>query len=146
MSRAELNSTVLCRMKPPRSLKITDTKDGHGRPVVPGDVAVCHYRCTRSKGDVVFESDKHKPVEIRVGSRDCYVGLESGLLGMRTGGERKIVVPPNLTYNERKTFPGVSENSILIYKLVLVGLLEKWDSKMEQRLGDLKRELPNEDR
>jgi FKBP-type peptidyl-prolyl cis-trans isomerase len=125
-------------MKPPGSLKITDEQLGRGRKVVPGDVAVCHYRCTRSKGDVVFVSNQDDPHPIRVGARNCYVGIEFGLLGMQIGGRRKIVVPPNLTYNERKTFSDIPENSILIYDIELIDLPEKWDSEMESRLREPK--------
>ncbi len=121
-------------MKPPRSLKITDEKIGSGRQVVPGDVAVCHYRCTRAKGDIVFDSDRDGPHPIRVGGRDCFVVLELGLLGMQVGGRRKIVVPPNLTYDERKTFTEIPENAMLIYTLSLIELSEKWDPEMEARL------------
>jgi hypothetical protein len=55
------NCLLLLQMKPPRSLKISDHKLGSGRKVVPGDVAVCHCRCSRSKGDVVFSSEANGP-------------------------------------------------------------------------------------
>lgn len=122
-------------MKPPRSLKISDRKQGSGRKVVPGDVAVCHCRCARSKGDVVFTSEETGPWPIRVGDRDGYVGVEYGLIGMQIGGERTIVVPPNLTYNERKTYKDIPEDAMLVYDLTLVDLPEKWDSEMEARLS-----------
>ena len=82
----------------------------------------------------MFDSDRDGPHPIRVGGRDGYTGLEFGLLGMQVGGRRKIVVPPNLTYDERKTFPTIPENAILIYTLSLIELREKWDPEMESRL------------
>ena len=122
-------------MKPPRSLKISDRKLGSGRKVVPGDVAVCHCRCTRSKGDVVFTSEVNGPWPVRVGARDGYVGIEFGLIGMQIGGERKITVPPNLTYDERKTYKDVPEDAMLVYELTLVDFHEKWDPDMQTRLS-----------
>ncbi len=122
-------------MKPPRSLKIRDIQVGTGRKVVPGDVAVCHCRCTRSKGDLVFESPEQELYAIRVGARDCCVGIEYGLIGMQVGGRRTIQVPPNLTYVERKTYPDIPESAMLIYELELVDLQEKWDAEMEHRLA-----------
>lgn len=121
-------------MKAPRSLKITDEKIGTGRKVVPGDIAVCHYSCRRSKGCIVLDSTKDGPYSIQVGGRDSYAGLEYGLLGMQIGGRRKIVVPPNLTYDERKTFTDIPDNAILIYSVSLIDLREKWDPEMESRL------------
>lgn len=126
-------------MKPPRSLKISDDQVGSGRPVVPGDVAVCHYRCSRRKGDVVFASAPDDPFAIRVGARDCGVGIEYGLLGMRVGGIRTVDVPPNLTYVERQTFADLPENAMLIYRIELIDIPRKWDDDMEQRLADVAR-------
>ena len=122
-------------MKPPKSLKITDLQIGIGREVVPGDVAVCHCRCTRRKGDLVFTSAEQEPYVIRVGARNCCVGIEYGLLGMQIGGRRTVQVPPNLTYVERKTYPDLPADAMLIYELDLVDLRAKWDPEMEHRLA-----------
>lgn len=122
-------------MKPPRSLNITDNEIGTGRPCVPGDLAICHCVCTRRKGDVLFASDADCPYPIRVGGRDCYVGIEYGLLGMRIGGRRTVVVPPNLIYDERKTYPDLPASSLLVYELQLIDLPQKWDPEMERRLA-----------
>lgn len=124
----------LIKMKPPRSLKMTDMELGSGRPSLPGDLAVCHCRCSRRKGDIVFTSDPDDPYRIRVGARDCYIGIEYGLLGMRIGGRRSILVPPNLTYHERKTYREISDRAVLVYEVRLIDLPEKWDPEMMERL------------
>lgn len=121
-------------MKPPTSLKITDDQIGSGRVCVPGDVAVCRCVCRRRKGDILFASDPHP---IRVGARDYCVGVEYGLLGMQVGGQRTIVVPPNLTYVEQKIYPDLPANGLLIYELKLIDLPEKWDADMDRRLSGL---------
>jgi FKBP-type peptidyl-prolyl cis-trans isomerase len=64
------------------------------------------------------------------------VGIEYGLLGMRVGGKRSILVPPNPTYHERKTYREIPEDAMLIYELRLVDLSEKWDAEMESRLAN----------
>ena len=121
-------------MKPPRSLKIIDQTVGSGRPCVPGDVALCRYACTRRKGDILFASDTAHP--IRVGARDGCVGMEYGLMGMRIGGRRTVTVAPNLTYVERKTYPELPDDTMLIYDLALDGFGDKWDPDMDRRLTD----------
>lgn len=121
-------------MKPPRSLEITDLEIGTGRPCVPGDLAICNCVCTRRKGDLLFASDASSPYTIRVGARDCSAGIEYGLLGMRVGGRRTVIAPPNLTYNERKSYPDLPTTALLVYELELIGLPEKWDPEMERRL------------
>ena len=121
-------------MKPPRSLKITDHETGSGRPCVPGDLAICNCVCTRRKGDVLFASDPDSPYSVRVGGRDCFAGIEYGLLGMRIGGRRTVVAPPNLIYDERKAYPDLPASALLVYELQLIDLPEKWDPEMERRL------------
>ncbi len=81
---------------------------------------------------MVFESEA---TEVRVGARDCCVGVEYGLLGMQVGGTRKVVVPPNLNYIERKIFPDLSERAMLIYEIELTELRDNWVDDMEKRLG-----------
>jgi len=64
------------------------------------------------------------------------VGIEYGLLGMRVGGRRTVAVPPNLTYNERKTYRDLPADAMLVYDLHLIDLTEKWDADMDRRLSD----------
>ena len=122
-------------MKRPRSLRIAERVVGTGGVCVPGDVAVCNCRCTLRKGDLVFESASGTPYFIRVGSREHFAAIEYGLLGMRTGGLRSVTVPPSLGYDERKVYPDLPDNCLLIYDLQLVDLRGKWDPDMEQRLA-----------
>lgn len=122
-------------MKAPRSLKITDLTNGTGPSCEPGDLAICHCRCTRSKGDLLFESNPDTPYEIRIGARDSFVAIEYGLLGMRAGGQRQVVAPPNLTVDERKTYPDLPDGAMLIYELTLLELPSKWDPDMAARLA-----------
>jgi FKBP-type peptidyl-prolyl cis-trans isomerase len=107
-------------MKPPKSLKISDNQLGTGRIVAPGDVVVCHCRCRLRKGDLVFASSAEEPYVICVGRRDFFVGVACGLLGMQQGGIRTIKVSPNLTYHERRIYPDIPEDAMLIYEIELI--------------------------
>ena len=86
---------------------------------------------------MLFASEPNTPYPVRVGGRDCFAGIEYGLLGMRVGGNRTVVVPPNLTYDERKSYSELPESAVLVYELRLVSLPEKWDPEMESRLARL---------
>lgn len=55
---------------------------------------------------------------------------------MRVGGRRTIVVPRNLTYDERKTYHHLPPDTMLIYDVQLLDLPTKWDADMERRLAD----------
>lgn len=83
----------------------------------------------------MFASPDQEPYAIRVGARDCCVGIEYGLIGMQVGGRRTIKVPPNLTYVERKSYADIPEDAVLMYELELVALPAKWDADLEHRLA-----------
>ena len=63
---------------------------------------------------------------------------------MQVGGRRTVQVPPNLTYVERKTYPDLPEDAMLIYELELIDLQTKWDAEMEHRLA-LKADVGNDE-
>ena len=54
---------------------------------------------------------------------------------MQVGGRRTVVVPPNLTYDERKTYSELPTDAILVYELELIDLPGKWDPEIEHRLA-----------
>ena len=84
----------------------------------------------------MFASELDDPYSIRVGGRDDMVGIEYGLLGMRVGGIRTVVVSHNLTYGERRMYSALPDNAMVVYDLTLLALLEKWEPEMEARLSN----------
>lgn len=56
---------------------------------------------------------------------------------MRVGGRRTVIAPPNLIYDERKTYGDLPANALLVYELQLIDLPEKWDPELERRLAAL---------
>lgn len=121
-------------MKPPRSLKITELEVGTGRVCVPGDTALVHYEIRRPKGDVLSSSNEKRPSEVDVGRRDFFVGIEYGLLGMRVGGRRSIVVPPHLMGYLPRIYD-LPSGAMVVIELHLIDLPQKWDPDMESRLA-----------
>ena len=120
-------------MKRAKGLKVEDVRVGHGRVVVPKDIVHVHCVCRRPKGDVVFDTHDDAPFQIRVGSRESYVGLEQGVIGMKAGGVRKVKVPPQLTYYERERFPVLPKNALLFYHIELLGIRDQWDNTLHIR-------------
>ena len=122
-------------MKRAKGLKVEDIRVGHGRAVEPKDVVIVHYVCTRPKGDVVYDTRGGMPYQFQVGERDCYVGLEQGVIGMKQGGLRKVKVPPQLTYLERERRPALPENALLYYEIELLKISTNWDNTLHLRDG-----------
>ena len=122
-------------MKVPKGLKITDTKPGAGRHAMPGDVVCFDFELHYNQGELIADSSENGPYEYRLGCRDCAPGVEFGLMGMQAGGERRVKVPPHLSYVDRQINPSIPENAVLIYTLRLTKiLLPPWDPEMVNRL------------
>ncbi len=71
------------------AVKTEDLKAGSGIPATCGQEAKLHYEYLDQKGDVLEKGDK----TTRIGSGKVLRGIELGLIGMRPGGERKIMTP-----------------------------------------------------
>lgn len=102
---------------------VRDTIIGDGPSVRPGRMASINYVGSLKETGVVFDRKKNRtmPFQFRVGAGQVIRGLERGLKGMRSGGERTVVVPPELGYGRKGagngTIPG---NSTLIFEVILV--------------------------
>ncbi|CAL5219455.1 g1290 [Coccomyxa viridis] len=88
-------------------LKIADVRIGGGTSVNQGMLVILDYRATAN--GAVFEDTKArgKPIVFRYGSRPFTGGLckgvEEALSTMRTGGVRKVIVPPELGFGDQGT-------------------------------------------
>ena len=104
-----------------------DITVGTGPTVSPGVETYMYYQAYLSTG-VEFDSLRPPkiPVPITTGTQSLIPGFEIGLQGMKVGGRRQIIVPPNLAYglndygtdqNGRVVIPG---NSVLVFNVDLV--------------------------
>lgn len=56
-----------------------------------------------------------------VGSNTAIIGYEEGIRGMRVGGVRQLIIPPDLAYGDQES-GGIPGNSILVYRVTLVSI------------------------
>ena len=120
-------------MKPAKGLKITDIRLGQGPEVKGGDIVHFHCTCRLRKRDIVFTTKDSAPWQIRAATRDSFVALDQGLVGMQVGGVRQIKVPPHLTYYEKAQFPNLPETAVLVYEVELIRVAEAWDNALQLR-------------
>lgn len=75
-------------------LKIDDIRDGTGEPVTEGDTVAVHYVGTLQNG-IEFDNSRKRgePIEFTIGAGQVIAGWEQGIVGMRVGGERTLVIP-----------------------------------------------------
>ncbi len=116
-----------------KGIEIKELRLGDGREILPKDIVHFHCLCRLSKGDIAFTTRGDAPWQIRVGTRDSFVALDQGLIGMREGGLRQIKVPPHLTYLERRLYPNLPDGAILIYEIELIRVPSAWDNTLHIR-------------
>ncbi len=106
----------------PDGLSIQDLKLGKGPALGKGQTAVVHYTGTLETG-AVFDSSltRGEPFSFAVGKRHVIEGWERGVLGMRKGGVRRVVIPPALGYGSR-AMATIPANSTLIFEIELLGI------------------------
>ena len=107
---------------PAATVTTTVLTPGTGPVAKRGDRVSIHYVGTLLDGTKFASSrDSNKPLEFVLGKRGIVKGMNLGVLGMRVGETRRIVVPPSLAYGER-TNDKIPPNSTLTYEVELLGI------------------------
>jgi peptidylprolyl isomerase len=99
---------------------IEDVKVGEGAEVKSGDTVEVHYIGTLQNG-TEFDNSKKRgtPFEFTVGGGQVIKGWEEGLIGMKVGGNRILVIPPDMAYGDKGIGP-IPPNSTLVFAIELV--------------------------
>ena len=83
-------------------LVVEELAVGTGPLVEPGDTLIVHYVGTLSDGRVFDSSvDRNTPFTFELGVGSVIRGWDEGLVGMRVGGKRRLVIPPEYGYGEQ---------------------------------------------
>lgn len=96
-------------------LYVQDLAMGTGSVATRGRTAVVRYTGWRADGKQFDDGE----VTVSLGSRQTIAAWEEGLLGMRVGGKRRLVVPPNLGYGARGAGKDIPPNSVLVFDMTL---------------------------
>ena len=102
---------------------IIDTIDvGEGDPVAAGDTVTVHYVGTLANGEEFDNSrQRGEPFTFTVGRGSVIAGWEEGVLGMRPGGTRILVIPPELGYGQAGYGP-IPGNATLVFTVELLSV------------------------
>ncbi|EDM79520.1 FKBP-type peptidyl-prolyl cis-trans isomerase [Plesiocystis pacifica SIR-1] len=103
-------------------LERSDYALGEGPEAAAGSKLRLHYEGVLPDG-TVFDSthERDRPFEFELGQGRVIEGFERGLVGVRVGMRRKLVIPPQLGYGERKT-GSIPPNSTLIFYIEVVNV------------------------
>ena len=104
-------------IKMENELQIQDLKVGTGLEVKLGQELTMHYSGTLENG-AKFDSsyDRGEPFRFVLGAGQVIKGWDLGIQGMKVGGKRKLIIPPDLGYGARGIGP-IPPNATLIFEV-----------------------------
>lgn len=104
-------------------LKIEDLTVGTGPEVKAGDMIRMHYRGTLQDGKEFDSSYRRgEPFVAQIGVGQVIKGWDEGVIGMRAGGKRLLVVPPEKGYGLSGAGNVIPPNATLTFELELVSI------------------------
>lgn len=102
------------------TMTIEDVKVGAGATAEAGKLVSVHYVGTLVNG-AKFDSsrDRGMPFTFKLGAGQVIEGWDTGVAGMKVGGVRKLVIPPDLAYGDR-AIGSIPANSTLVFEVELL--------------------------
>jgi peptidylprolyl isomerase len=109
----------------PSNLVVQDLIRGNGKKAASGDtVSVRYVGVLFDDGkefDASWQGDRPgKPFQFPLGAGQVIPGWDQGVVGMRVGGRRKLIIPPDLAYGAQGYPPQIPPNAALIFDIDLL--------------------------
>jgi peptidylprolyl isomerase len=110
--------------KPPKKLVIKDLKEGTGPAAQAGQTVTVQYVGVNFKGGKQFDAswDRGEPFSFPLGGGQVIQGWDQGVQGMKVGGRRMLVIPPDLGYGPDGQPPVIKPNETLVFVIDLLGV------------------------
>jgi FKBP-type peptidyl-prolyl cis-trans isomerase len=117
-------------LKPRKDDHVIDTKIGTGAEASPGQHITVHYTgwlfdaaAPENKGRKFDSSrDRAEPFSFMLGAGHVIGGWDQGFAGMKVGGQRTLIIPPELGYGARGAGGVIPPNATLIFEVELLGV------------------------
>jgi FKBP-type peptidyl-prolyl cis-trans isomerase FkpA len=112
------------------SLQILELQPGAGAPIAAGQNAVVQYTgwlyeaaAPDNKGKQ-FDSSRNsgQPFRFVVGAGQVIKGWDQGVVGMKVGGRRRLVIPADLAYGDRGAGGLIPAGATLVFDVDLVAV------------------------
>ena len=110
--------------KPPKKLETKDLIEGGGAEAKAGDEISVQYSGANFKTGKEFDSSwsrNAEPFTFTLGAGEVIPGWDQGIVGMKVGGRRELIIPPELGYGAAGSPPVIPPNETLVF---VVDLLE----------------------
>ena len=111
----------LSRMEETSSgLYIEDIEEGVGKNAMRGDRIRIHFISWLPDGTLVDSTLAGEAYHFELGSDEVIRGWNQGVIGMKVGGRRRLVIRPGLAYGARGRSPRVPPNAVLVFEIQLI--------------------------
>jgi FKBP-type peptidyl-prolyl cis-trans isomerase len=102
-------------------LQYQDLVIGNGAEAVAGKSVTVHYTGTLQDGTKFDSSvDRNQPFTFTLGAGQVIPGWDEGVAGMKVGGKRKLVIPPDLAYGAQGYPPVIPADATLTFEVELL--------------------------
>jgi FKBP-type peptidyl-prolyl cis-trans isomerase len=110
--------------EPPTELQVTDINVGDGAEAAAGQTAVVHYVGVAFSSGEEFDASwsRGEPFAFPLGGGRVIAGWDQGVVGMKVGGRRQLVIPPHLGYGDRGAGAAIPPGETLIFVVDLLDL------------------------
>lgn len=107
----------------PKALQIKDLIKGTGATAEAGQTVTVNYVGALYKGGKVFDASwkRKEPFSFALGKGQVIAGWDRGIVGMKVGGRRELVIPAALAYGVKGSPPAIPPNAPLIFVVDLLG-------------------------
>src|SRR5579884_3832191 len=108
----------------PKKLVVKDLVTGSGKPAAVGQTVTVNYVGVLYKGGKQFDSSwqRNQPFTTALSPGSVIPGWVQGIAGMKVGGRRELIIPPNLAYGAKGSPPTIPPNSTLVFVVDLLSV------------------------
>ena len=110
------------------AVKIVDLMEGSGEGAQTGDTVLVNYSGwlyqNGVRGEQFDTSIGKQPFEVTIGETPVIKGWTQGLVGMKIGGKRQLIIPPELAYGPSGRPPVIPPSSTLEFEIDLLRMLK----------------------
>jgi peptidylprolyl isomerase len=104
-------------------LSYIDIEVGTGDAPQPGQTVEVHYTGWLADGTKFDSSlDRGQPLSVVIGVGQVIQGWDEGVLSMKVGGKRRLIIPPELAYGAAGRPPAIPANAQLIFDVELLAI------------------------
>jgi FKBP-type peptidyl-prolyl cis-trans isomerase len=118
---ASLGVDTAAMTKTPSGLRYQEMTPGQGKEATPGRPVSVHYTGWLPNGEKFDSSrDRNQPFGFTLGAGEVIAGWDEGVAGMKVGGRRKLVIPPDLAYGTAGAPPDIPPGATLVFDVELL--------------------------